>query len=294
MSTLLTALRRLFGTLLSRGTPSPGIPDAGVVVPKPDRNLPAPLAPNPQPSPYKTPFVRSFEPLKTEKKLISGGIYPHGYRFDFDALRFKEVFRSPVEVEWAKAFDKLGLPWEYEPLKFDMGPEHVSYTPDFRVTGLSIPDSNRALYIEVKWFGEPMYLTKYVRFTEWYNCDLLILAHNSGGVLRPRKEKYFLVLKCAQCNAYDCFACGERPTASYRPQPAACVTEPPFAASGSGGCPRCQATRLERIVVPSFFLIQAGTIGKGRVVLPGRGSCGGQIQYILPQRKLRHTTQSSS
>ena len=189
-----------------------------------------PTAPIPQPSAYKTPFVLSFEPFKAEKKLISEwaekkqmehwqnfgcvdetdiwtrGNYPYGYGIDLDTLRFKEVFRSKAEVEWVKTFDRLGLPWESEPLKFDMGPDYVSYTPDFRVTGLSIPGSDRALFIEVKRFPDDVNLTKYVRFTEWYNCDLLVLAHEQGGMPRPKKENYFLVFKCTHCGTYDCFS----------------------------------------------------------------------------------------
>src|SRR5258708_22445502 len=109
-----------------------------------------------------------------------------------------------------------------------MGPEHFSYTPDFTVSGFSIPDSDRSLYIEVKWFGEEMNLTKYVRFTEWYNCDLLVLARYKGEAenqnrkpslgdlpLKPEKQRYFLILRCSHCNTYDYFPCDERPTDEY-------------------------------------------------------------------------------
>lgn len=134
--------------------------------------------------------MRLFKhPLRTEWEAAGRPIqnYPWIYEYDYD------LFRSRAEVEWAKTFDLLGLPWESEPLKFDMGPKHVSYTPDFRVTGLSIPGSNRPLYLEVQRFPDEVDLTKYVRFTGWYNCDLLVLAHMKGGVLRPKKEKYFLI-----------------------------------------------------------------------------------------------------
>ncbi len=118
------------------------------------------ISPDPKVSDCETVFVPSFKPFKPEKKLTrrraakvrvgdftfdaaefgmeeSVDNYPHRYR--------NEVFRSLAEVRWAKAFDRLGLRWKYEPLKFDMGPTHVSYCPDFRVAGLSIPDSDRAL-----------------------------------------------------------------------------------------------------------------------------------------------------
>jgi hypothetical protein len=153
--------------------------------------------------------------------------YPHVYGVSRDVdgnltLEFKERFRSITEVEWATAFDRLGLQWEYEPLKFDMGPKHFSYTPDFRVPELATPGSGRTLYIETKWFGETMDLTKYVRFTRWYNCDLLVLAHDEGiarkkdiDVLKPKNKRYFLILKCAQCDSYDWFPCDELPTDDY-------------------------------------------------------------------------------
>jgi len=209
----------------AKGTESRGVPSPPIV----------PVHPT---TAYKTPFVRSFEPFKPERKnqnwvekkqqeeweefgdVLTSDTYPHGYGMERDAagnltFRFKEKFRSMTEVEWAKTFDRLGLQWEYEPLKFDMGPEHFSYTPDFRVAGLSIPDSNRALFIETKWFGESMDLTKYVRFTEWYTCDLLILAQDKGGVLRPEKQRYFLILKCSRCGTYDWFPYNEVPTDDY-------------------------------------------------------------------------------
>lgn len=113
---------------------------------------------------------------------VTSDTFPFRYGVALDAngeitLRPRERFRSAEEVKWAETFDALGLDWEYEPLKFDMGPNHFSYTPDFRITDLSVPGSSRSLFIETKWFGEEMLLTKYVRFTEWYECDLLVLAY---------------------------------------------------------------------------------------------------------------------
>jgi hypothetical protein len=203
------------------------------------------------------------------------------------------------------------------------------------------------LYIEVKGFGEEMNLTKYVRFTEWYNCDLLVLAetaksrkyncdlriltHDEDGLSRPQIEKYFLVLKCTICNAYDWFPCDELPTTRYItrqnspssqyikrqnvpfslargfpfgyrvaedgtfwlkvdevPPPLtiltpsamsekqqteywdlqlriwkAAVSTMPYKKHPS----LCRGKPFERIVVPNYFLIQAGALGTGRVVL---------------------------
>lgn len=53
-------------------------------------------------------------------------------------------FRSRIEARWAVFFDRLGLPWEYEPQGFDLpsGP----YLPDFL---LGSPGGNR-IWWEVK------------------------------------------------------------------------------------------------------------------------------------------------
>jgi hypothetical protein len=181
-----------------------------------------------------------------------------------------ESFRSSAEVAWAKAFDLLGLAWESEPLKFDMGKKHASYTPDFKVAALSIPGSSRPLYIEIKRFPDYLDLTKYVRFTEWYNCDLLVLAHYTGGVLKPKKEKHFRVLWCKDCNTYDCWPYDGLPADYYRNP-----NEP-------SACPACQKEPLESMVVPNYFLIQAGTILTGRITLPERGSSERRITYTAP------------
>lgn len=202
-------------------------------------------APIPRVSVDDSAFIPTFRPFKPERKnadwaekkqqeeweefgsVRTRDTYPHGYGLDLDKRRsgfpFKEKFRSKAEVEWAAAFDLLGLVWEYEPLKFDMGPKYFSYTPDFRVSGLSVPDSTRDLYIEVKQFpNEEMNLSKYVRFTEWYRCDLVVLAHEGcdalkkrGDVLKARDKRYFLVLRCSQCNTYDWFPFTELPSDDY-------------------------------------------------------------------------------
>jgi len=335
MGTLLATFRRLFASPVSRASSPSGIPPTDVECPGACEQPVVPSAQIPQVGVRGTAFVPSFKPFKAEKKLegrerirsdgsIDNCNYPHSYyNLDLDDTLRSECFRSPVEVEWAEAFDRLGLQWEYEPLKFDMGPKHFSYTPDFKVAGLSIPDSNRPLYIEVKWFGEDMDLTKYVRFTEWYNCDLLVLAHYDRNlwerakrwrarprpnVLKPEKERYFLVLKCTQCNAYDWFPYNEFPSDDYirlverRPRkpysrrksdyyealetfPFGYRLEPDgtFWLTTERDHPSaCQEQPIERIVVPDNFLIQAGTVGRGRVVLPEETTSGRQISYICP------------
>jgi hypothetical protein len=54
------------------------------------------------------------------------------------------TFRSKLEARWSVIFDGLCLPWEFEPVTFDL-PSGV-YVPDFRI----FPDDDRAFWIEVK------------------------------------------------------------------------------------------------------------------------------------------------
>jgi hypothetical protein len=208
------------------------------------------------------------KPFKPEKMLMyewgARGREEHNYPWRYNY--YNDLFRSSAEVEWAKTFNQLGLPWESEPLKFDMGPKHFSYTPDFIVTGLSSPGSDRPLYIEVKRFPDEVDLTKYVRFTEWYNCDLLVLAHQKGGVLKQRKARYFVVFRCPRCNTYECFACDHRTTEDYRPR------------NGPSVCQACQGT-FERVVLPNYFLIQEGTIRTEHVVLEEHPTSGLRLHF---------------
>lgn len=315
---ILATLRRLFASPVSRAPLVPGIPRTDVEGPGACEQLVAPNAQIPQVGVGATAFVPSFKPFKPERKntewvekkqqeeweefgdVLTHSTYRYGYlERDTDGYftgRFKEMFRSEVEGEWAEAFDELGLQWEYEPLKFAMGPKHFSYTPDFKVAGFSIPDSKRPLYIEVKWFGEDMNLSKYVRFTEWYNCDLLVLAHYDRdlwqrakrwkkrprpNVLKPEKHRYYLILRCTHCDNYIDFPSEELPAEDYQPPNLVQRWQYDSSVWGRESCV-CEGKPIERIVVPDDFLIQAGTIGRGRVVLPDATSSGRQISYICP------------
>jgi extradiol dioxygenase family protein len=70
----------------------------------------------------------------------------HGQRIEYRGI----VFRSSYEVRFAKALDRDGIPWEYEPKVFDLG--SCTYRPDFylpttgaywEVKGWLGPDSQR-------------------------------------------------------------------------------------------------------------------------------------------------------
>lgn len=55
-------------------------------------------------------------------------------------------FRSTYEVRVAQAFDRIGMPWVYEPKRFDLGGS--TYLPDFY-----LPDER--MYVEVKGYYGP-------------------------------------------------------------------------------------------------------------------------------------------
>lgn len=56
------------------------------------------------------------------------------------------TFRSKLEAQWSVVFDALVLPWEFEPLTFDL-PSGL-YMPDFRI--YPEPGDERTFWIEVK------------------------------------------------------------------------------------------------------------------------------------------------
>lgn len=78
-------------------------------------------------------------------------------------------FRSRLEARWAVFFDTLGVPWEYEPQGFEVGPDMIRrwYLPDFYLPTLGT-------WVEAK--GDPLRL------------DLRLLAdavHPKTGLGRP-------------------------------------------------------------------------------------------------------------
>lgn len=56
------------------------------------------------------------------------------------------VFRSMLELRWSAVFDELGLPWTFEPVRFDL-PSGI-YIPDFKI--YPEPGDERTFWIEVK------------------------------------------------------------------------------------------------------------------------------------------------
>jgi hypothetical protein len=68
--------------------------------------------------------------------------------FPLRRFYYRDVpFRSTYEVRAARSFDRLGMRWEYEPKRFDLGGSYT-YLPDFY-----LPDED--MYVEVKGYYGP-------------------------------------------------------------------------------------------------------------------------------------------
>lgn len=75
------------------------------------------------------------------------------------------TFRSQLEARWAAWFDKRGIPWEYEPARFD------GWTPDFRLVL-----GGAEVYAEAKPVTEfPMDVAQRV-LNAGYGGDVIILG----------------------------------------------------------------------------------------------------------------------
>ena len=83
------------------------------------------------------------------------------------------TFRSQLEARWAAWFDKRGMAWEYEPVRFD------GWTPDFR---LALNDGEA--YAEVKPVAEfPMDVAQRMLNSGWTG-DILILGQGARHAWR--------------------------------------------------------------------------------------------------------------
>ena len=83
------------------------------------------------------------------------------------------TFRSRLEARWAAYFDRRGIPWEYEPARFD------GWTPDFRL----VLDGAH-IYAEVKPVSEfPMDVAQRVLNAAGCDADVLILGQRTAPCL---------------------------------------------------------------------------------------------------------------
>jgi hypothetical protein len=67
--------------------------------------------------------------------------------------------RSDYEVRVARSFDRLGIQWQYEPKRFDLGDR--TYAPDFYLPGEN-------MWVEVKGYYGPISATKCSMLCEQY------------------------------------------------------------------------------------------------------------------------------
>ena len=58
------------------------------------------------------------------------------------------LFRSRLEIRWARFFDAIGVRWEYEPEGYTDGT--TSYLPDFWLPDVHSRAGDKGLYFEVK------------------------------------------------------------------------------------------------------------------------------------------------
>lgn len=123
-------------------------------------------------------------------------------------------FRSKLEADWARAFDAIGVFWEYEKQGYYFG--NTFYLPDF-----FLPHSKQ--WVEVKGEWEPADLKKayaLLRFsharphTSDETPDMPLIAANPDGVfwglLRPHGDFHdflldsqrALLLQCGRCRQH--------------------------------------------------------------------------------------------
>ena len=85
------------------------------------------------------------------------------------------IFRSQLEARWAAWFDRRGIPWEYEPVRFDR------WTPDFRLVM-----DGAEVYAEVKPVDEfPMDVAQRI-LNAGCDADVLILGNEPRHAWRYR------------------------------------------------------------------------------------------------------------
>lgn len=125
------------------------------------------------------------------------------------------LFRSKLEAKWAVFFDKLRVPYQYEPEAF-ICKDGSQYTPDFY-----LPDSylrysiRKGLYLEIKplefmdnkyekrissAFGKQSNLCLFVgdpydNVCTEYGCP----EHDRNHELRPNFDNYMMLFYCEKC-----------------------------------------------------------------------------------------------
>lgn len=90
-------------------------------------------------------------------------------------------FRSRLEARWCVFFDTLGVPWEYEPQGFEVGPEFQRrrYLPDFYLPTLGTWAEVKGdpLSLDLKLIGDAVHpKTGLGRPNPYYETSVLILG----------------------------------------------------------------------------------------------------------------------
>lgn len=91
---------------------------------------------------------------------------PRTHWHDYKGIKL----RSSYEVRLAKCFDRLGIQWDYEPQRFDLG--DCTYLPDFYLKDLDV-------YWEAKGYLDPKSQHKITLFRELHPETPLVVATNS-------------------------------------------------------------------------------------------------------------------
>lgn len=135
-------------------------------------------------------------------------------RLSIPTIYRRRLFRSKLEADWARAFDSLGIPWEYERAGRYWG--NTFYLPDFylprsrqyvEVKGAWTPDDTRKVYAMLRGVaGRP--------YTGADTPDLSLVAANPGGafwgLLRPEGDFEDFLLNSHRATLLQCGACGGR------------------------------------------------------------------------------------
>jgi hypothetical protein len=136
-----------------------------------------------------------------------------GFRLSIPTWYDGRLFRSKLEADWARAFDAIGLRWEYE--KAGHYFDNTFYLPDF-----FLPASRQ--YVEVKGEWKPADLQKAYAMlhraqprlhTGEDAPDLSLVAANPEGVFwgfpRPTRDFHDFLLDSQRAILLQCATCGD-------------------------------------------------------------------------------------
>jgi len=133
---------------------------------------------------------RTRGPLSAETKARqSASLKGKPAAFPLKRFYYRDTpFRSSYELRVAQAFDRLGIRWEFEPQRFDLGGS-MTYLPDFY-----LPDEG--MYVEVKGYYGPDSATVMSRMFEAHpQVPVAILQRPQIEALEKMAARAPLVVK---------------------------------------------------------------------------------------------------